>query len=288
MARDRGGALVIHKDGFPLDFTLRKVFLGLGRKGMESRLGVMFDDRIAAKYRSNLEVVLQHEAYHYVSSHPNFTIFDAMEHRHYIIQQLYLMTAWEMQAHPNSPGAAAMCISLHAIFGKDGHGGNAVALEKLGITKAVTQKYTVIHSRKLESLGKMFLSKASEEFGVDNRAGIELPPDLITSILTPLGMNNNSILMITDGQSSDVIQRLSSDPAIGPFFQVVPPKISTLTGDLMLAILSDVFIGNPVSTFSQYIVQARYALGIGNSYLFAKRNVKTEKWETFCNDEECF
>jgi len=50
---------------------------------------------------------------------------------------------------------------------------------------------------------------------------------------------------------------------------------------------SDVFIGNPISTFSQYIVQVRYAFGIGNSYLFVRKD-ENEEWETFCNDEACF
>jgi len=84
-----------------------------------------------------------------------------------------------------------------------------------------------------------------------------------------------------------VVDRLRSSPRIGPVFQVVPERISTLTGDLLLAILADVFVGNPISTFSQYIVQARYALGIQNSYLFARKG-HDGTWETFCNDEPCF
>ena len=59
-----------------------------------------------------------------------------------------------------------------------------------------------------------------------------------------------------------------------------------LAGDMMLAILNDVFIGNPCSTFSIYIAQARYALGIGNSYLLRRDG---DKYETFCSsDEACF
>eukprot|EP00571_Detonula_confervacea_P000956 CAMPEP_0172330372 /NCGR_PEP_ID=MMETSP1058-20130122/61367_1 /TAXON_ID=83371 /ORGANISM="Detonula confervacea, Strain CCMP 353" /LENGTH=297 /DNA_ID=CAMNT_0013047583 /DNA_START=924 /DNA_END=1817 /DNA_ORIENTATION=- len=285
MARDRGGALVFHEHGFPIELSLRKLFLGIERTELENRLGITFFDSVEEKYRSKMKTVSQEEIYHYISNDTNYSMFDAIEHRHYIIQELYRITAREMELRPGSPDAADMCASLHAFFGKGDGKGNR--LKELGITKSITHKYTVIHSRGLENDGNRFMNKAQEVFGIDNRAGLDHPADLISSILAPLGMKNNSILMITDGQSPEVVQRLSSDPVVGPIFQVVPSKVSTMTGDLMLAIFSDVFIGNPVSTFSQYIVQVRYALGIENSYLFAKKD-ENGKWETFCNDETCF
>ncbi|KAL7535962.1 hypothetical protein ACHAXR_006835, partial [Thalassiosira sp. AJA248-18] len=204
-------------------------------------------------------------------------------HRQYVIQELYRITAEDMKLHPESSGAAAMCSSLHAFFGKGDGRGNM--LKELGM-KNVTKKYTVIHARSLEGFGDSFMKKAHEVFGVDIRVGREYPADLISSIITPLGMNSSSILLVTDNKNSRVVDQLSSDAAVGPIFQVVPPKVSTVTGDMMLAILSDVFVGNPASTFSQYVVQARYALGIKNSYLFARRD--GDEWETFCNEEECF
>lgn len=160
-------------------------------------------------------------------------------------------------------------------------------INKLGM-KEVTPKYTVIHSRTLEARAfEKGLRLAHVAFGVDSRVGLEYPVDLIGTILKPLGMQNSSILMITDGKNPSVAEQLSSDPVIGPYFQVVASEISTLAGDLMLAILSNVFIGNPCSTFSQYIAQVRYALGIGNSYIFSRRN--GDEWETFCSsDEACF
>lgn len=94
--------------------------------------------------------------------------------------------------------------------------------------------------------------------------------------------------MITDGQNVDVANRLSSDPTIGPNFHVVPADVSTMAGDIMLGILSDVFIGNPASSFSQYIAMVRYALGFDNSYLYVRRNAVDGSWESFCRDESCF
>lgn len=287
MARDQGGALVIHEKGFPYDMTLRLLYLGLNRTEVENRLGVMFYDRVEEKYRSALKTISMKDAYYYISNHSDFNMVDTIDHRHYAIQELYRMTAKEMELHPNSAEVSAMCSSMHALFGKDGRGNNEQDLQKNGITKKITQKYTVVHSRMMSSFGEMFFEGAHQKFGVDRRAGIDLPPDLISSILSPLGMNTSSIVMITDGRTLDPIERLSSDPATAPYFQVVPPGISTPASDIMLAILADVFIGSPVSTFSHYIAHTRYALGIGNSYLFYRRNATTEKFETFCHDEEC-
>ncbi|KAL7536942.1 LOW QUALITY PROTEIN: hypothetical protein ACHAXR_007491 [Thalassiosira sp. AJA248-18] len=179
-----------------------------------------------------------------------------------------------MKVHPESSGAAAMCSSLHAFFGKGDGRGNM--LKELGM-KNITNKYTVIHARSLEEFGDSFMKKAHELFGVDIRRVSRRPNKLDHHSL--VGMNSSSILLVTDTKNSRVVDQLSSDAAIGPIFQEVPPK--HWTGDMMLAILSDVFVGNPVSTFSQYVVQARYALGIKNSYLFARRD--GDEWETFCN-----
>ena len=167
-----------------------------------------------------------------------------------------------------------MRVSLYALFGR---GASKEELWKVGILKEITKNYTVIHSRKLEGFGTKFMDKAHEVFGIDNRAAVDLPVDMIKSILAPLQMHEKRVLVITDSQSLAPIQRLSVDPALGPHVLVIPKGISTLTGDIMLAILADVFIGNPVSTFSMYIAQARHALGIGKSYLFHQKNERIQK-----------
>mmetsp|Transcript_27171 Transcript_27171/g.46295 ORF Transcript_27171/g.46295 Transcript_27171/m.46295 type:complete len:285 (+) Transcript_27171:1-855(+) len=273
----------MHTSGFPMDSALRELYLGLNTTEMAERFGILFYDNVEESHRSGLTTVMQEPLYHYISNHPDYNIFDGIYHRQYLIQELYQMTAREMARHPGAKGVADMCASMHAYFG------NKNDLRAGFLSRGITQQYTVIHSRAVETFGPRFLSKMHEVFGVDDKAGIDLPTDLVKSILTPLGMANKTILMITDSKTQGPIQRLSSDPELGPHFQVVPNEVSTLTGDIMLAILSDVFIGNPVSTFSQYIAQARYALGIENSYLFArKKNDESEQWETFCNDEVCF
>jgi len=318
MARDRGGDMVMRKHGFPMDTTLKEIFLGMDDAAdgssttttrLEERFGITFYENLNEKERTNLTLVGTEPLFHYISNDPRFDLDDVMLHRRYVIQELYRITAEYMKMNPNSEGVLSMCSSLHALFGKGDATTTVTRGNELGM-KNVTQRYAVIHSRSLEGFGPKFMQRAHEIFGVDAKVGREYPATLLTHILNSSGLWNAgvpspSILMITDGDTPKVIQDLSSHPIIGPNFQVLPNSISTVSGDMMLAIMADVFVGNPVSTFSQYIVQARYAIGKGNSYLFARRksggdgddHVGTdgsgdygeEQWETFCSsDERCF
>ena len=290
-ARDAGGPLVMHSTGYPMDTTLSKLYLGLSNNytELESRLGILLYDNVDEQYRSKMYSLGTRWARDYVSTNPEYSQYDMIQHRHYIIQQLYEMSANEMERNPES--ALEMCKSFHAIFGTDydhaeENGASTLeSLQSIGITKRITKKYTIIHSRSFE--GKQFLEESHRHYGVDSQASIDYPPDLIASILSPLNMTKNSILMITDGQDESVAQRLLSDPIIGPNFHVVPQSISTMSGDILLAIFSEVFIGNPASSFSQYITMVRYALGFDKSYLYVRRD-RVGDWDTFCDDESCF
>ncbi|KAL9189390.1 hypothetical protein ACHAXT_009065 [Thalassiosira profunda] len=298
-ARDKGSALVIHEDGWPIDPTLQKLYLGVTAEELVDRLGVMTFDAVKERFDAEGFTDLKPNvgeapglyrlgtrwARDYVSQSAEYTTYDGMQHKHYLLQQLYRMTAKEMAAHPDSPGVAEMCASYHAFFGKDGQGVSLESLQRIGMTQPVTKKYAIIHSRSFE--GKDFLEESHRHYGVDPRASLDYPPDLIRTMLAPLGMADHSILMITDGQDPTVADRLSKDPDIGPHFQVVPQEVSTMMGDILLGVLSEVFIGNPASSFSQYIAMVRYALGMGPSYLHVWRGAKDE-WEIFCDDESCF
>ena len=246
MARDGGGPLVVHPTGFPYEMTLRLLFLGMeDRDALEERLGLAFYDRIPLDFDElkKLKTVSMQEAYYYVSENADYNVTHSIEHRHYVLRELYGMMAREMELNPDSPEVDAMCSSVYALFGRDGRGNTRQELQKLGIEKEVTRKYTVIHSRMMNQIGEMLFEGAHEKFGVDRRAGIDLPPDLISSVIRPLGMGNSSVVMITDRRWKKPIERLEADPDVGPNFHVVPGQVSTKASDIMLAILSDVFIG---------------------------------------------
>lgn len=105
------------------------------------------------------------------------------------------------------------------------------------------------------------------------------------------------LFMITDGRDETIANRLSSHPYYSNNFRLAPEpggdifslrgrKASAVSSDLIFAVMSDVFIGHPMSSFSTLIAQIRYALGFRHTYLHARR--VDGKWETFCEDEECF
>ena len=76
-----------------------------------------------------------------------------------------------------------------------------------------------------------------------------------------LDMLDHPIILITDGQRAGVEDRLLSDPIIGPKVMILSDKDSLDGADVALAVLADVFIGNPASVTSGYIARSRMALG---------------------------
>ncbi|KAL7451174.1 hypothetical protein ACHAWC_003002 [Mediolabrus comicus] len=144
--------------------------------------------------------------------------------------------------------------------------------------------YSVIHQRSLEGRpGLELMKRLAVASGCDPVAALHMGPDYVKSILKPLGMLKYPIVLITDGQEFSVMQRLLNDPEISPNLRLVPEEATWVGGDITLAVMSDVFIGNPASTFSGFIAKSRLALGKGHSYLFRAKNEKGE-WYTTCGD----
>jgi len=165
-----------------------------------------------------------------------------------------------------------MCSGIDSIFGEDKE--SAI--------------YSVIHSRTLEGdPGLKLLKKKAHTSGCDREAALEMRPDYIKSILEPLGMMKFPIVFIADGQNPDVLKRLMADPEIGPLIRIVPEEACWIGGDLTLGVMSNVFIGNPASSFTSFIAKARLALGFGHNYLFRAKD-ENGKWRTVCGDHCIF
>ena len=84
-----------------------------------------------------------------------------------------------------------------------------------------------------------------------------------------------------------MLKRLLDDADIGPLLRVVPDEATWIGGDLTVAIMSNVFVGNPASTFTGFIAKARLALGFGHNYLFRAKDENGE-WRTVCGDHCIF
>ena len=172
-----------------------------------------------------------------------------------------------------------MCAGLDAVFGKHTYGLDNI----LGKTYKDTI-YTAIHSRKLEGApGVRMMNKMSQRTGCDPTGALDLRPDYIKSILGPLGMLEYPIVFISDGQDPSVLERLQADPEISQQLRVVPDEASWLGGDITIAVMSNVFIGNPVSSFSGIIAKSRLALGFAHNYLWRAKD-DVGNWHTVCGD----
>ncbi len=173
--------------------------------------------------------------------------------------------------HGGSP-VRDVCTGIDALFG---------ARRKHAI-------YSAIHARSLEGApGRRMMNRLARHTGCDPNAALRMEPEYVKSILRPLGMMAYPVVVITDGQDPSVLQRLLDDEEIGSIVYVVPPEASWYGGDMALAIMSNVFIGNPVSTFSAFIAKARLSLGFGHNYLFRAKDENGE-WRTVCGDNCLF
>lgn len=172
--------------------------------------------------------------------------------------------------------------------------------------------YSVIHSRSLEGEpGLRLLGRIAGKVGCDPVAALDMEPDYVKAILAPLGMLGRPILFLTDGQRPEILERLQQDPDIGANIVLVPAEASWVGGDITAAIMADVFIGNPASTFSGFIVSSvslslavrpsfehrrthskkqaktRVAFGYRTNFLFRKRDVNGE-WVDVCDERGIF
>lgn len=198
------------------------------------------------------------DLFHIISEIPLGEYIESQEHSLRTLFRNY-NTGGEGRDRNNQP-VNDMCSGIKSIFGED-----------------QTAIYSVIHSRALEGVpGFRLLANVARKSGCDKVAALEMRPDYIKSILEPLGMMNYPIVFITDGQNSAVLERLMADPDIAPLIQSVPEEASWVGGDLTLAVMSSVFIGNPASSFSGFIAKARLALGLGHNYLFRAKDENSE------------
>ncbi len=118
--------------------------------------------------------------------------------------------------------------------------------------------------------------------GCDPIAALEMEPEYVKAILEPLDMLNHPIVFMTDHQRPEIMERLMADPDLGPNILLVPSEASWIGGDITLAAMANVFIGNPASSFSGFIAKSRVALGINNNYLYRKR-AENGTWIDTCD-----
>jgi len=144
------------------------------------------------------------------------------------------------------------------------------------------RSYTVIHSR------HRGYKKVSKKTGCDLTAALEMQPEYIKSLLQPLGMLGYPIVLITDGEDPAVQERLARDEDIGRQLRVLDKSSSTLGGEMTLAMMSQVFIGNPGSSLSAFIAKARSSFGFEHNKMYMAKDSTTGQWQSVCDDQCLF
>lgn len=119
-----------------------------------------------------------------------------------------------------------------------------------------------VHARYLDGNAEWRLEKIAKTTGLTIEGGAKsMGPAYVKSILKPLGMLEYPIILITDSQLASVERGLLNDPVLGPKLMVLSNKVTLDGADIALAVLSDVYIGNPASVTSGFIARSRMALG---------------------------
>ncbi|KAL3808589.1 hypothetical protein ACHAXA_000249 [Cyclostephanos tholiformis] len=201
------------------------------------------------------------------------TLDEYIEYQGHILRTLYRSYNTGHGVNMRNKPVRDMCSVIDATFGGE---------------KSSSAKYSVIHSRSLEGEpGMRLLGRIARRSGCDPVAALDMEPDYIKAILEPLGMLQHPILFITDNQRPEILKKLLADPDIGRSIHLIPSDASWIGGDITAALMSDVFIGNPASTFSGFIAKSRVALGYDakSTYMFRKKN-KDGKWVDAC-DHRC-
>lgn len=160
------------------------------------------------------------------------------------------------------------------------------------ISSSLPRHFVVIHSRwmkrngclnRLGSLAHRIRNKTS--IRIDQKAPCLLQPTYIEHILRSSNALDYPVFVISDGLNSDIVNHLQRHPIFGDNVMQVEGSASWVGGDMMLGVLSSVFIGTPISTLSGNIARARIALGFDpkTNYLFPVKDSE----EFACTDGQC-
>lgn len=136
------------------------------------------------------------------------------------------------------------------------------------------QTKTSVHYTFLDENAMWKLNKIAKASGLTVEGGVSsMGPAYVKSILKPLGMLDYPIILITDRQNTAAERGLLNDQTIGPKLMVLSERERMDGADVALALLSDVFIGNPASVTSGFISRSRMALGysVETTQLFRRK-----------------
>lgn len=150
--------------------------------------------------------------------------------------------------------------------------------------KEKDKKYTVIHISSADIKG--WTKRFNDHYGKDNTAAVEMRPEYVKNILKQYGddmLNNHDIYLIDSSTEPDreAHDRLANDPDLKDRITVIN---CDLGGRMYLAILADVYLGNPVGQLGLWIARMRLALGFGAKDTYVLTEKQGDKWASLLHD----
>ncbi|KAL7477532.1 hypothetical protein ACHAW6_003337 [Cyclotella cf. meneghiniana] len=122
-------------------------------------------------------------------------------------------------------------------------------------------------------------ARLHEFTGHNHTEAFEMKPDYVKSILEPLQMLDQPVFLeMTNSDldpNRDEVKRLIQDPSI-------KTQEDDVTNDLHMAVLADVYVGNPASHWSLMVARMRYALGFKNTFVLTEKN--GNNWVSYIDD----
>jgi hypothetical protein len=214
------------------------------------------------------------QLYFYKSSNKNVDSWrDTMSMHKSILQQLFHRYNRGYGYVHNGLRAKDVCATIDMFF-KD---------------RLSTIKYSVIHAQNMDGNAIWKLEQIAKTTGITIEGGAgTMSPAYVKAILKPLGMLEHPIILLSDGQLPGIERALLNDAIIGPRLMVLSDRVALDGGDITLAVLSDVFIGNPASVTSGFIARVRMTLGYSDASTQLFRRKRIHQWYSVCNEDCVF
>jgi len=210
-------------------------------------------------------------SFHYQSPHDLFltapnglTAVDIRNRRDTILRKMF--------QYPSIYGKFDACSTIHSFIGED-----------------VNKKYSVIHLADPQQ-GK-YLSQLNKSTGKNLTAASAMHIPYVKNILASTEMLESDIYIVhANGKSidQDRLDGLLRDQFLSKNIKCVDEDVhkkimAHAAGNVYMAVLANVYIGNPLDQTSLWVARMRFALGMKNTFIFTE--MKGDKWVPYFDDE---
>lgn len=148
--------------------------------------------------------------------------------------------------------------------------------------------YTVIDLS--PEMTKPWQSKFNQITGKDHSGAYQMTPEYVKSLLKPLNLHTKSIFLMGDHSATEdeEIKRLMDDPELITQPAVQESDDYSRSDMFHLAVLADVYMGNPIDKWSLLIARVRFALGFSNTFVLTESKIDengNKQWMSYVDKD---